>query len=546
MKYLVTASEMKQYDTNTIEKTGIPGMVLMERAALFALSVIKQHFKMDEKTNKNPLTALIVAGMGNNGGDGLALARLLCEEGFSVEVRAIGNPDKTSGQCRIQREILKHYPVTYKDTPKSLEYIPAGSDGAFQGREYDIIVDALFGVGLSRELIGEYAKTVQYCNESRAFKLSLDVPSGICSDTGKVLGAWAFRADVTVTFGFAKRGLFQYPGCLYAGKVLTDSVGITKNSFYGKEPGMFYYDEALTELLPQRSFEGNKGTFGKVLLIAGSLNMAGAAVLSAKAAYRMGAGMVKVLTPPENRVILQEKVPEALVGTYEDLEEGLRWANVVGIGPGLGQSREAHEVLKKVLCDSRLPLLLDGDALNLLAADETLRWELAAWGQQPCEKQQILEKQIPAGKRLPLEEQRDADGENRGICGREIVLTPHVGELSRLTGKSIPELKEDLAAHGSLLASELHAVTVAKDARTYICREGEPVCLNIRGNSGMATAGSGDVLAGCILGLMAQGEGAFRAASVGVYAHALAGEAAVREHKEHGCMAGDIAEMLGR
>lgn len=527
MKYLVTASEMKQYDTNTIEKTGIPGMVLMERAALFALSVIKQHFKTDAHT------VLIIAGMGNNGGDGLALARLLCEEGFLVEVWSIGNPHKISEQCRIQREILKHYPVTCsKDTPKGLEY--------------DIIVDALFGVGLSRELTGEYAEAVHYCNESRAFKLSLDVPSGICSDTGKVLGAWAFRADVTVTFGFAKRGLFQYPGCLYAGKVLTDSVGITKNSFYGKEPGMFYYDESLTELLPQRSSEGNKGTFGKVLLIAGSLNMAGAAVLSAKAAYRMGAGMVKVLTPPENRVILQEKVPEALVGTYEDVEEGLRWASVVGIGPGIGQSSEAHEVLKKVICDSRLPLLLDGDALNLLTADETLRGELAAQGQQPCEKQQTIEKQIPLKKTLPLKEHREADGENGRRCGREIVLTPHVGELSRLTGKSISELKEDLAAHGSLLASELHAVTVAKDARTYICREGEPVCLNIRGNSGMATAGSGDVLAGCILGLMAQGEEAFRAASVGVYAHAIAGDVAAQVHGEHGCMAGDIAEMLGK
>lgn len=538
MKYLVTASEMKRYDANTIEKTGIPGMVLMERAALFALCVIKQHFKINEKTIQNPSTVLIVAGMGNNGGDGLALARLLCEEGFLVEVWNIGNPHKASGQCRLQREILKHYPVTYKDTAQK----PADFGSGSKYPEYDMIIDALFGVGLSRELAGEYAEAVHYCNERQAFKLSLDVPSGICSDTGKVLGAWAFRADATVTFGFAKRGLFQYPGCLYAGKVLTGPIGITENSFYGKEPEMFYYDEPLAELLPPRSHEGNKGTFGKALLIAGSLNMAGAAVLSAKAAYRMGAGMVKVLTIPENRVILQDRVPEALVGVYDDLEEGLRWADVVGIGPGLGQGSEAHEALKKVIFGSRLPLLLDGDALNLLAKDGSLRWELAAQGQQPCRKQQAMEKPMPAGKRLPLKGQ----AENSGEMGREIVLTPHVGELSRLTGKSITELKEDLAAHTNLLASELHAVVAAKDARTYICREGKPVCLNIRGNSGMATAGSGDVLAGCILGLMAQGEDAFRAASIGVYAHAMAGDAAAQVHGEHGCMAGDIAEMLGK
>lgn len=510
MKYLVTASEMKQYDANTIEKTGIPGMVLMERAALVALHVIEEQFP----EGREHIFVLIVAGMGNNGGDGLALARLLCEDGFNVEVWGIGNPDKASEQWRLQREILRHYSVTFQDKPEILANYPATFGGRPQRAEYDIIVDALFGVGLSRELTGEYGTAIHYCNEHKAFKLALDVPSGICSDTGRLLGVWGFCADVTVTFGFAKRGLFQYPGCIYAGKVITAPIGITENSFYGQMPGMFVYDEPVEELLRKRSPAGNKGTFGKVLLIAGSLNMAGAAVLSAKAAYRIGAGMVKVLTPPENRVILQERVPEALVGTYEDLEEGLRWANVIGIGSGLGQSSEAHEVLKKVIFESRLPILLDGDALNLLANDESLKKELSIQGQ----------------------------GEN----GREIILTPHVGELSRLTGKSIPELKEDLTAHASLLASELHGVVAAKDARTYVCREGKPVCMNIRGNSGMATAGSGDVLAGCILGLWAQGEEAFRAACVGVYAHAVAGDAAAQAHGEYGCMAGDIAEELGK
>lgn len=526
MKYLVTASEMKQYDANTIEKTGIPGMVLMERAALAALAIIKEHFKTNEKTNKNTRRVLIAAGMGNNGGDGLALARLLCEEGFVVEVWGIGDPGKASGQWRLQREILAHYPVLYKDKAEPVTTIP------MQDKGYDVIVDALFGVGLSRELTGEYAETVHYCNEQKAFKLAIDVPSGICSDTGKILGAWAFQADVTITFGFAKRGLFQYPGCNFAGRVITAPIGITERSFYGQMPGMFVYDEPLAELLPPRNPAGNKGTFGKVLLIAGSLNMAGAAVLSARAAYRMGAGMVKVLTVPENRVILQEKVPEALVGTYEDLEEGLRWADVAGIGPGLSKSPEAHEVLRKIICESRISLLLDGDALNLLAADEALKAELAAQGE--------------IDKRKDSEEKNGCWSLDGRGSGRQIILTPHVGELSRLTGKSIPELKEDLVSQACLLAKKLHAVIAAKDARTYVCQEERAVCMNIRGGSGMATAGSGDVLAGCILGLMAQGGDAFKAASVGVYAHAMAGELAVREHGEYGCMAGDIAQMLGK
>lgn len=498
MKYLVTAAEMKRYDKNTIERTGIPGMVLMERAALAVFRVLEEHFGESMRSEKK---VLILVGNGNNGGDGLALARLLSEADYDVEVWGIaagpGDVDRASSQWKEQMQILTHYPVNIGGKPLQTEY--------------NIIVDALFGVGLSREVAGLYAEAIEACNAMEGFKLAIDVPSGIHSDTGAVLGC-AFQADVTVTFGFVKKGLVFYPGCGYAGEVICADVGITERSFYGEIPEMFCYDESVAELLPKRDPAGNKGTFGKVLLIAGSYNMAGAAVLSAKAAYRAGAGMVKVLTPEENRVILQESVPEALLGTWEDLKESVRWADVIGIGPGLGVSEEVKEILRRVIKETYLPLLLDADALNLLAQDAELREELSRQGAQ----------------------------------GRGIILTPHVGELSRLTGRTIPELKEDLPGHAAKLAGDLHAVLVAKDVRTFTCAEGKKVCVNLAGNSGMATAGSGDVLAGVICGLLAQGMEAFEAASVGVYLHACAGDAAAREKGEHGCMAMDIAEMIGR
>ena len=273
---------------------------------------------------------------------------------------------------------------------------------------------------------------------------------------------------------------------------------------------MYALDQKTEELFPVRDVRGNKGSFGKVLLVAGSVNMAGAAILSAKAAYRMGAGMVKVITPEENRVILQQAVPEALLGTEADLEAGLDWADVIAVGPGIGKSTKAKELLEKILINSKLPLLIDADGLNLVAENQELR-------------------------RLVLEE---------GSKGREIVLTPHVGELARLLKKNINEVKEHPVDCGSELAMELQTVVAAKDARTFICKKGKPICVNLTGNSGLATAGSGDVLAGMIAGLMAQGMNAYEAACVGTCIHGRAGDKVKAEIGEHACMAGDLLDTI--
>lgn len=485
---------MKRYDENTIEKIGIPGMVLMERAALTAFRALEQHFFPETLERR---TVLVLAGMGNNGGDGLALARLLREAGCRVDVWCVGDETGVTQQWKCQKNILRNYPLRISSKPMR--------------EEYNILVDALFGVGLSRDIEGAFREAVEYFNRASGFKLALDVPSGICADTGRVLGC-AVRADMTVTFAFEKRGLRFFPGCEYAGEVITGDIGIGERAFLGREPQMFYYDEEPYKLLPNRRRDGNKGSFGKVLLVAGSKKIAGAAVLAAQGAYKAGAGMVKVISPLENRVILQQAVPEALFGTLEDLEESLSWADVIAIGPGLSQDEEALECLDRVISEGRLPLLIDADGLNLLAKSKFLSERLSAQGAR---------------------------------C-RSIILTPHVGELARLSKKTVDELKADLSGFGKELAGRLHCIVAAKDARTFICGENVPTCVNLRGNSGMATAGSGDVLTGIIAGLLAQGARAFEAAVLGVYLHAWAGDKASEALGEHACMAGDIVKHLGK
>lgn len=491
MKYLVTAEEMRKYDNNTIERLGIPAMVLMERAAL---ALREEIHRWMETNSCMDAKVFILAGVGNNGGDGLALARLLAEEKIPVTVCCVGNREKASVEWLRQWEILQHYPVEISSN------LPE--------KEYNILVDGLFGVGLSREVSGEYKEAIDVFNAMNGYKIAIDIPSGLNADNGSVMGCVA-EADTTVTFAFCKRGLMRYPGCEKTGKVIVADIGITEFSFPGEEPGMFLIDEPVNTLLPVRSACGNKGTFGKVLLVAGSNNMAGAAVLAAKAAYRSGAGMVKVITPEENRVIIQETLPEALLGTSaEAMEQSLDWADVVVMGPGMGTGNFGRECLEMALsCEKTL--VLDADTLNLISKDEELRF---------------------------------------GLKHREsaTILTPHIGELARLTGESVERLKKEPEKYGTKLAKETGTIVVAKDARTYVCDGKHPICMNVRGNSGMATAGSGDVLAGIIGALAAQGTDAYKAACVGVYLHAIAGDKAAAELGEHALMAGDIIERIGR
>lgn len=491
MKGIVTAAEMKSYDSYTIETVGVPFLVLMERAAF---SVV-QH--IEERVGKGA-KVLISCGVGNNGADGLAIARMLAERDCEVHICILGTEEKCTEEFALQKRILEHYPVLIYRNQMPEE------------TKYDMIIDAIFGVGLTREVEGLFAEVISRMNAMEGTKVAVDIPSGISADNGAVLGT-AFRADMSVTFAFAKRGLYFYPGADYAGKIYVEDIGIGAVSNPFCRPRMFTYEaEDIERLLPRRQGGGNKGTFGKVLIVAGFEYMVGAAVLCARACYEMGAGMVKVLCPIENRGILQQAVPEALYGTCEDLDSSLQWADVVVAGPGMGQSMAARAFLHELLSKCELPLVLDADALNILAVDKELQDALYA----------------------------------RGDRGLESILTPHMGEFARLIGAAVADIKADVAEAALNWARAFQVVLTAKDARTVVADSMGRLYLNITGNDGMATAGSGDVLAGIIGALMAQGLGGFDAASLGVYIHSLAGDKAREEYSAYGVTAGRIIESM--
>ena len=314
MKYLVDSREMQKYDANTISHFKVPGLLLMERAAIaFVEELHRQNVDLTE--------VLIVCGSGNNGGDGLAIARLLFLEGHAVTVVYAGNKEHCSESNRVQQDILNAYGISiYMDIPEKIN--PT------------LVIDAIFGVGLSRDVTGEYADMLCRMNELSGEKAAVDIASGISADTGAILGT-AFRADLTITFAFEKLGSILWPGNEYAGRII---------------------EEKDFSILPKRKSHSNKGSYGKLLLIAGSVNMAGAAVLSAKAAYATGCGLVRVLTPGENRTILQCSVPEAVLTTYDKtlvpeepvLREILDWADAIVIGPGLGKEKTSAQILNFV------------------------------------------------------------------------------------------------------------------------------------------------------------------------------------------------------
>ncbi len=513
MKYLVTSEEMKKYDTYTINEIGISGEVLMERAALFAVELIVDYCKKQKKEISG-VKVLVVCGQGNNGGDGLAVARLLLDQDCKTDIYIIGNGKNVSAEAGRQLNILQKYGI-----------VPCS---VFPDKEYDVIVDALFGIGLNREVSGEYADAIDKINEMDAWKLSLDVPSGIDSNSGKIWGR-AVKADVTATFAFAKRGLYLYPGAEYAGEIKTGEIGINKLAFAGQEPEMFCFDERPFDILSKRNPSGNKGTFGKILVLAGSSGMAGAAILCSKAAFRSGAGMVKVVTPLENQLLLQKTIPEAMflgydaaidkevdLGTswWKEFETSYKWADCVLAGPGIGKSKNSKMLLDRLLSmniKEVKPLVLDADALNLIAENKDLQKKLS-----------------------------ERDAAEKGI----VVMTPHVAELARLLDCKVSDIKDDFVKAARTAAAKYNCIMVCKDARTLVCEKEGPLFLNVYGNSGMATAGSGDVLSGIIATLYGMENEGMRPAILGVHLHSKAGDYVASQKSEASVMASDIIDAL--
>ena len=513
MKYAVSSREMQSYDKNTSEYFGVPSLVLMERASLQVVSRI-MNWVSDRVTNRR-YKAVVFCGVGNNGGDGACIARLLKQRGIVVTVCVIGDYTKCTGQLLTQLKILEKYGVN-TDT---FSHIRDNKSSA----EWDIIVDALFGIGLSRNLSGDYAGAVDYINTCKRERdrdllvTSVDIASGINADNGKVCGC-AVKADMTVTFNQTKLGQILYPGCEYTGKLFVEDAGITDESFLGKEPQFFYYDESVEKLLPPRKRDSNKGTNGKILIIAGSKSVSGACILASTACLRSGAGMVKVFTAVENAEVVKNLLPEAMLDTYSEndpfedkLRNAFKWSTAAVIGPGLGTTVISKKILKLTLEEYDKDIVVDADAINLIAENEGLK--------KLCE--------------------------NYSSNGKNMVMTPHIAEFARLSGFSISEVKEHFLEYPKELAKKMHCTIVCKDARTIVTDSNEKkIYINMSGNDGMATAGSGDVLSGIMGAMTAVSMSMFEKACVSVYLHGLCGAAASRELSKHSLLASDIIGYL--
>ena len=487
MIYLPTGEQMRRADLYTIEEIGVPSMVLMERAALEVVRCMEEE-QLDFRK------VLVVCGSGNNGGDGYAIARLLHLKGHDVTIFFAGNSQKRSEENAQQAKIAAHYEIPVITN--------LGTE------EYSVIIDALFGTGLKREVTGHYREVLCSVNPMAGKKVAVDLPSGIHDTTGARMGI-AFCADLTVAIAFPKRGLFLQEGNVCAGKILTGDIGISSETFSEGTVTFGYEKQDLFLGFPKRKKNSHKGSYGKVLMIAGSKGMSGAAYLSAKAAYAVGAGLVQIYTHEENRVILQQLLPEAIITTYdtfdsEQLEKLIQWADLIGIGCGLGKSDTAERVMQYTLKRALVPCVVDADGINILS--KHMEW---------IEETNAL-----------------------------IVLTPHMKEMSRMLQCSVKELIEQRMEKLHAFVERYKVVCVLKDARTLVAKEHQNTYLNLSGNAAMAKAGSGDVLAGVIVGILAQQCEPYTSACLGVFLHGLAGDMARDKKGAYSVLASDLVAEI--
>lgn len=492
MQLWVNAAQMKAADQYTIQKLEVPSLELMEHAAQACVQVLE-----DEKVDLSHVC--VVCGSGNNGGDGFAIARILQNNRYSVETFCVGNPEHYTEETQEQMHRLQECggKITY---------------GMPQEDSYSVIIDAVFGVGLSRKVEGRYRQVIEQMNRMRGTKFAVDIPSGLSATTGCILGC-AFKADYTVTFQLKKIGLELSQGRTMAGRVIVPDIGISTDSICeDQEIVRTAGKDIFRKMLPDRPEDSNKGTYGRLLVIAGSKGMAGAAYLNAHAAYMTGAGLVRIYTSSDNREILQTLLPEAIITTYEEYNKEellslLTWADSVCIGSGLGMSRLSEKILKTVIEYVKVPCLIDADGLNLLAENKNYLNQMAE---------------------------------------RRFVITPHMKEMSRLTGTPVEELKADRIQILKDFISRYRITCVLKDSRTLIASEEKGIRMNLTGNSAMAKAGSGDVLAGVISGWMVQGKEAEDAAELGTYIHGLSGDLAKFEKGVYSVMARDLIEYISK
>ena len=500
---IASVSEIQNLDKQTIEVLGIPGLVLMERAALGAFSVIQDKFRNLLRSDK---PVVIAVGSGNNGGDGLALGRMIHQTGKNVIIFTFAPEDKSSPDNITQLKICRSLGLTI--IPYSLK------EFADYIKDASLIVDSLFGVGLAREVKGIFEEAINEMNNSGKPVIALDIPSGIHGDTGQALGI-ACRCDNTVTFALPKYGLMMDNAVDYVGNLSIIDIGIPTSYSKNLKGNLLSSDEVASIIPQRRKLNSHKGTYGKIFIIAGSQMMSGAAVLSAKAALNSGAGLVYIGVPSSIRETVAISVPSAIViplpedekgrvclASYDAIAEQLAKSDAFAIGPGLGVTEEISSLITKITDNFKIPVVIDADGLNNLAQSGNFK--------------------LPSN----------------------VILTPHVAELGRLTGATIAEIQSNRLSYACQAAEKFNCTMVLKGSRTIIADPNGTNWINTSGNPGMAKGGSGDVLTGLMVGLLGQKLSSLDAAKCAVYWHGRAGDIAADKTGQTCMSPEDIVDNL--
>ncbi len=506
--YLLTAEEMRKLDHAAINQLGIPGIVLMENAGL---KIVQEVFNLIG--NPKGKTVTIFAGRGNNGGDGFVVARHLLNAGAEVKVFLLAEPEEMTGDAKTNMEILiamghKVFPII---KPNSLNIVRLAMVYA------DVVIDAIFGTGFRGMIPTNIGNVIEIINTSEKPVISVDIPSGLEADTGRVNGP-CIKAASTITFGQNKLGLIIGAGPEYVGKLSVVDISIPDSLVKGQQIKRYLVtNEIVKALLPERKADSHKGTYGRVLVVGGSRGLTGAAAMTSMAALTAGAGLVTAAVPTSLHDLMEVKLTEVMtkplpetddisisLDALEDITELTGQADVLALGPGMSTNGDTMELVRQVLLSVETPVVVDADGLNALAGSTD-----------------ILNK-----SKAPL------------------VLTPHPGEMSRLLGIKTEEVQNNRVEITIESAKKWNAVVVLKGDRSVIADPDGSLYINPTGNPGMASGGTGDILTGMIAAFIGQGLTPIKAAVTGVYFHGLAGDLAAEKKSMLSLVAGDLLEYM--
>jgi len=498
---------MKEIDALTSEKYGVPALILMENAGSNTVQAL-----LNEYGPVFMRRVSVFCGQGNNGGDGFVIARHLKSEGAIVRVYFTGEKEKLTAEARQNYGLCEKYGIEIIKVGSMVDIEKCSSDIASS----EIIIDSLLGTGLTRDVDGFLASLIVYINGLMRYIVSVDVPSGVDSDTGDIRGV-AVRASLTVTFGLPKIGLAIYPGLEYTGKLVVADINFPPELLGRPRKNVLITPEIASSMLPYRHPNANKGHFGPVLIIGGSRGMGGAVALAARAALRSGAGIVTMAVPESLHDSIKSRTDEAIVAGLKETEDGCissenyerimelsGKAKVVAIGPGMARNRETQALARRIIESINKPLVVDADAINAVSDDKKCLKDIK----------------------------------------KDVILTPHIGEMSSLTGIKIEDIIKNKIRVIRDFTEQYRVNVLLKDGRSITGDYEGNIYVNTTGNSGMATPGSGDALTGIISSFVAHGMLSLQAGITAAFIHGLAGDMLLKEKSGEGIIASDIVENI--